>query len=77
MISISEFIEPRDRGEVCVTVGGKVIARRSNIPLYGDGATVVGFIKEYLDSLAPHLSGGVVFENVDSALAERVRALWS
>ncbi len=75
VISISEFVEPRDRGEICVTVGAQVIARKSNIPLYGDSSVIVEFIKARADALRPHLAGGVVFENVDAVVAERVRGL--
>jgi hypothetical protein len=75
VISIFEFVEPRDRGEVTVTVAARVIARKSNIPLYGDSSVIVEFIKDRADALRPYLDEGVVFENVDPAVAERVRRL--
>jgi hypothetical protein len=35
LISIFEYIEPHDRGEICITLGHTVIARKSNIPRTG------------------------------------------
>jgi hypothetical protein len=75
VISISEFVEPRDYGEICVTVGSNLIARKSNIRLYGDSSVIVEFIKTRAEALRPHLAGGVVFENVDPEVAEKVRGL--
>jgi hypothetical protein len=75
VISISEFVEPRDRGEITVTVADRVIARKSNIPLYGDSSVIVEFIEERTEALRPYLAEGVVFDNVDPAVAERVRRL--
>jgi hypothetical protein len=35
LISIFDYIEPRNRGKICITLSHTVIARKSNIPRTG------------------------------------------
>jgi hypothetical protein len=72
VISISEFVEPRDHGEICVTLGEKTIARKSNISLYGSCSLVTEFIADYAEVFRQNLDGGLKFENVDPDLVERI-----
>jgi hypothetical protein len=74
VISISEQIEPRDRGEICITLGQTVIARKSNIPLYGTHLdSLVAFVADAM-AKRPELTGAELrFDNVSEALAVQIK----
>jgi hypothetical protein len=74
LISIFEQIEPRDRGEICITLGHTVIARKFNIPLYGTHLdSVVAFVADAV-AQRPELKGAELrFDNVCEALAVKIR----
>lgn len=75
IISISEFVEPRDRGEISIRAGNRVIARKSNIALFGDRSVIMDFVGQQLEALKPHLADGLVFENVDPVVQEHIKRL--
>ena len=74
-ISITEFIEPRDRGEITISAGSSLIARKSNISLFGDSSVIVQFVSEKTEAIKPHLNNGLVFKNVDPIVQERIKRL--
>lgn len=76
LIAISEFVEPRDFGEVVISVDDRVLARKSNIPLYGpDAGVVLEFVRDKMDTLRRFGATDVAFENVDPRLRERILRL--
>jgi hypothetical protein len=75
-ISISEFIEPRDFGEIAITCAGRVLARKSNVPLYGaNPQAVLGFMDDKIPKIRELGYVELVFENVDEGLKSRILAL--
>lgn len=76
LIAISEFIEPRDFGEVVISAGDRVLARKSNIPLYGsDPGVVLEFVRGKVEKIRELGEVDVGFENVDVGLRERILRL--
>ncbi|NBT11442.1 MAG: hypothetical protein EBS47_10905 [Betaproteobacteria bacterium] len=78
LIAISEFVEPRDFGEIVISIGERVLARKSNVPLCGaDPDLVLAFVRRSAAEIrALRGNSGVVFENVDEVLQEKIlRAL--
>ena len=73
LIAISEFVEPRDFGEVVISVDDRVLARKSNIPLYdADPGVVLDFVQGRVDRIRELGEVEVVFENVDAGLREQL-----
>ncbi|MEK0418708.1 MAG: hypothetical protein RI949_2714 [Pseudomonadota bacterium] len=76
IISISEFIEPRDFGEIAITCAGRVLARKSNVPLYGANPNAaLEFMEEKIAKIRDLGDVELVFENVDEGLRSRILAL--
>ncbi len=76
IISISEFIEPRDFGEIAITCAGRVLARKSNVPLHGiDPQAMLAFMEDKIAKIRELGDVELVFENVDEGLRMQIMAL--
>jgi len=75
LISIDEFVEPRDFGEITVSYAGRVLARKSNVPLYGDPQSIRTFIAANMSTIRSLGEVEVAFENVSEGVRQHILGL--